>query len=366
MRRFAGALKCVLPVAALVSLGAAIAFGPGAAVRRGENDFLAFYAGGRLLSTGQLYDVQATWNLHRELVGKVMPALVFVRLPVFALPYAALAKLPYLTAYWVFQGLSVLALLISVALLAGRSKDIPYLAALSLPALCALGSGQEVCFLMLILVLALELFDRDRDFAAGLVLSLCAIKFHLFWLLPLGLVLARRWRTLAGGAVGGAAILGASFAVAGASWPREFFSLIASPRVHPNLGAMGSLRGLMYAFGMEASWWAWLLYLVPVALMLYLSWRATQPRTILAYVLAAGLLTGAHAYIHDFALLLVVYAVLAEGLAKRVRFTFQLALLPFLYYGLIAGPPYNALVPLALCGLMFLWAGGNRQVKYVI
>lgn len=366
MQRVGAALKSVLPVVALVSLGLAIAFGPGAAVRKGENDFLAFYAGGRLLSTGHLYNVEATWKLHQELVGTVFPALVFVRLPVFALPYAALAKLPYLTAYWVFQSLSVLALLASVALLARRSKDVPYLAALSLPALCALGSGQEVTFLMLILALALELFDRERDFAAGLVLSLCAIKFHLFWLLPLGLVIARRWKTLGGGAMGGALLTGASFAVAGPGWPREFLALITSPRVHPNLGAMGSLSGMLYALGADRAWWTWLVYLVPVALFIVLAWRSRDERTILAYALAAGLLCGGHAYIHDFALLLVVYAILAQLLSKPARMAFQLVLLPFVYAGLIAGAPYNVAVPLALTVLIVWWAAKSRAEKNLI
>jgi hypothetical protein len=366
VRGLTAALRSVLPVVALVSLGAAIAFGPGAAVRRGENDFLAFYSGGRLLGNGQLYDVQASWKLHQELVGKVMPALVFVRLPVFALPYVALAKLPYLMAYWLFQSLSVLALLGSVALLARRAKEVPYLAALSLPALCALGSGQEVTFLMLILALALVLLDRDRDFAAGLLLSLCAVKFHLLWLLPLGLVIDRRWKTLAGGAVGGAALVGASFVVAGANWPRQFLALISSPGVHPNLGAMGSLHGLLYAFAAEAAWWRWLVYLVPVALFVYLAWRTRDPRIVLGYALVAGLLTGGHAYIHDFALLLVAYAVLAEDFSKPLRMAFQLLLLPFVYYGLIAGAPYNTLVPLALVGLMAGWTIHKQRAKYLI
>lgn len=366
VRGLGAALKSVLPVAVLVCLGLAIAFGPGEAVRKGENDFLAFYSGGRLLATGQLYDVEATWNLHRELAGKVMPALVFVRLPVFALPYAALARLPYLTAYWIFQGLSAAALLAAVALLARRAKDVPYLAALSLPALCALGSGQEVTFLILILALALEFLDRGWDFAAGMVLSLCAIKFHLFWLLPLGLVMHRRWKTLAGGAAGGAVLVGASYAVAGAGWPREFLALITSPRVHPNLGAMGSLRGMLWAFGVEPAWWVGLACLLTAALAVYLMWRAREPQAVLAYALAAGLLTGGHAYIHDFALLVAAYAILAAGLPKPARIAFQFVLLPFLYCGMIAGAPYNALVPLALLGLMLLWAVGSRQVKCLI
>jgi hypothetical protein len=195
---------------------------------------------------------------------------------------------------------------------------------------------------------------------------LCAIKFHLFWLLPLGLLMHRRWKTLAGGAAGGAVLVGASYAVAGTSWPGEFLALITSPRVHPNLGAMGSLRGMLWAFGVESGWWVWLACLLTAALSVYLLWRAREPQTVLAYALVAGLLTGGHAYIHDFALLVAAYAILAAGLPKPARIAFQFVLLPFLYCGLIAGAPYNALVPAALLGLMTSWAVGSRQVKCLI
>ena len=58
-----------------------------------------------------------------------------------------------------------------------------------------------------ILGLALLWMTRGRDFAAGLLLALCSIKFHMFLLLPLVLLIHRRWAVLRGGLVGGAILL---------------------------------------------------------------------------------------------------------------------------------------------------------------
>jgi hypothetical protein len=154
--------------------------------------------------------------------------------------------------------------------------------------------------------------------------------------------------------------------VAAATWKGEFLVLIARPGVHPNLGAMGNLRGLHYAWGAPTAWWSRLVYLAPVALSVYLDWRERESRTMLGYARVAGLLTGGHAYIRDFALLLVVYSVMALKIPKEVRIAFQQMLLPFVYYGLIVGSPYNALAPAALAGLMACWAINARRAKSLI
>jgi hypothetical protein len=85
---------------------------------------------------------------------------------------------------------------------------LPYLPERWLPLLCELHSSQEVTLLMLMLALARVFLDLGRNFAAGVLPSPCAMKFHLF----------------CAGSAGprdGPALVGASFAVAGASENRE-------------------------------------------------------------------------------------------------------------------------------------------------
>src|SRR5260370_1248805 len=63
-----------------------------------------------------------------------------------------------------------------------------------------------------------NLAGRKLDFWAGMALCLCAIKPHLFILMPLVVIPQRRWRILAGAAVGGTILLALSFLVGGPNW----------------------------------------------------------------------------------------------------------------------------------------------------
>ena len=64
---------------------------------------------------------------------------------------------------------------------------------------------------------------HSRPFLTGLVLALCAAKFHLFP--PLLLWRHRLWQGLVAGA---AALLAISFAVAGRHWPLEYAAIMSN------------------------------------------------------------------------------------------------------------------------------------------
>ena len=87
-----------------------------------------------------------------------------------------------------------------------------------------------------------------RTFLASAVLSLLAIKFHLFFLLPVPFLLRREWRILAGAAAGGSLLLIISFAVVGGELGAKYLRLVMDPAVitgtinKPNLH--GVLAGL--------------------------------------------------------------------------------------------------------------------------
>ena len=67
----------------------------------------------------------------------------------------------------------------------------------------------------MLLALALRLDAAGLGFGAGFVLSLSAIKFHLFLLLPLLVITQGKQRVLAGLTVGAAALEALSFIAAG-------------------------------------------------------------------------------------------------------------------------------------------------------
>ena len=81
----------------------------------------------------------------------------------------------------------------------------------SLPAMTSFMSGQDTPFILLWMALAAMLTRRGHRFSAGLVLSLCQTKFHLFLPLWLILIAGQHWRFLVGMVAGngGLALAGA-------------------------------------------------------------------------------------------------------------------------------------------------------------
>jgi hypothetical protein len=81
----------------------------------------------------------------------------------------------------------------------------PYLGLLGMifyPVLTTLALGQSSILLLVILTLGYLLLSRNRDFAAGLVLALAAIKFQYVLIIVGLLVIGRRSRLMAGFALG--------------------------------------------------------------------------------------------------------------------------------------------------------------------
>jgi hypothetical protein len=97
-----------------------------------------------------------------------------------------------------------------------------------------LGDGTDTLFLFLWLVLWHRLEAKYRPTWAGLALSLCIAKFHLFLLLPLALVRHRRWSEIRGSAIGISILLTVSFIGAGWRWPAEYFRVLTLPELNPS------------------------------------------------------------------------------------------------------------------------------------
>ena len=84
---------------------------------------------------------------------------------------------------------------------------------------------------------------RGRDVVAGAVLSLCAIKFHMFLLLPVVLLVHRRWQVLKGGLIGGLILLAISFLSEGVRWPMQYARLLLSSELDPCIDLHAECEG---------------------------------------------------------------------------------------------------------------------------
>jgi hypothetical protein len=92
--------------------------------------------------------------------------------------FSAISTIPFAAAKWVWEGLVLL--LVSVSLLLITRPSVRKLLALQTPIISTLHNGQTNPFMLLGLVTWLTLALKQRDLLAGVALSLTAIKPQLF------------------------------------------------------------------------------------------------------------------------------------------------------------------------------------------
>jgi hypothetical protein len=204
---------------------------------------------------------------------------------------------------------------------------------------------------------AYALARRDRDFAGGAVLGLGLIKFHLFLMWPLALLLQKRWRMLAGACAAAASELLLSLALAGPAGMAKYFALLRMTdlrRLSPSPELMINARGLALNLGIDHPAVIGLLTAAVVILTAAACWRAPLWRWVAA-ASAGSLLVVPHVYGYDAGLLLVGLwlAIFESGKGTRwprIAATALLTPLPLLLG--LAGAPWAAATPLALLAFL--------------
>ena len=253
---------------------------------RGWSDWLAFATGGRLVvaTPAALYSMPAQAAMQAQILGHPTvsgyfayanaPLLALFASPVAALPAAASA--PLWTAFLLICFAA--AVLVGARLLPARwprpQRIAVALALLSTGAVVqSLGYGQLVAIAMLGLLLALDRVRRHGDSAiAGLLLGVVAVKPQYVWLVPVVLICARLWRTLAGFGLAAAVWLASTLAVVGVhgsvAWvtdfiPQQFTGQISQGNALPGMLAQSGLpgfagfRGAVLCAGVAVAvmWW---------------------------------------------------------------------------------------------------------------
>jgi hypothetical protein len=323
-------------------------------IRIGGNDFLDLYAGGKLVTDPGLYNPARVEQVQWAAAGVSGPAFLFSRPPAFAALLAPLALLPYRTAYFVFQALSLLAVVLAVLLWPAREDrgPIAFACCWSVPLSAAFANGQDVPFLLLWLSIVARLIDR-RPALAGIVASLCMAKFHLFLLLPLWILSQKRWRFGAGLAGGLLACLAASFALQGPDWIQRYIHLVRNPIEDTDQATMRNLHGLCAAFGLPLA-----VELALCGAVAWFVWRACHrdPESAWLATLTGGLLVSRHAYMQDCVILLplLVATLRAERNALPVRALAGILLLPALYMPLPDAWRATAIVPALMLALVVM------------
>jgi hypothetical protein len=348
-----------LPV--LLGLTFLLLLGYGQRVRmlKGQNDFVAFYTGAKLAGTPDLYSRDANVRTIHDLLGFTQLGVTYIRPPFYASLLKPLSFLPYRAAYAIFLLATFSCALWFVIYFSKECRELPLFAALGIPLLVPLLNGQDTPFLLAAVGAMIVLSRKEKDFLAGIALSLCAIKFHLFFFVVGLLIIKRRWRILAGGAAGSAALFAVGFLVAGPDSLGQWIKVLRDPWITPGPEGLPNIHGLVLTLGGDLRSELILTGIV-CAGFLWLSRRAENFELMFAASLVCGLLTSFHSGSADDILLFPAF-VLTLGATKDpfLRVVSAFLLMPIPYFLVFAGSPYSIILPAAL----FLWllAAGLAQ-----
>ena len=195
-----------------------------------SSDFVSFYAAGKLTLAGTpalAYDQAAHYLAEQRATAPGMPYQFFFYPPVFLLPCAGLATLPYLVAYGVFQ-------LVTLTLFLGAMHGIlaykgwAWIApVLAFPAVFwNIGVGQNA-FLAAALYGGFTLLIDRRPIKAGVLLGMLCYKPHFGLLAPFALAGGKHWRALFAASGTFAALVGTSILTFGVDTWKAYFAAFA-------------------------------------------------------------------------------------------------------------------------------------------
>jgi hypothetical protein len=292
-------------------------------------DFPAFYNAGRIINEyprGSLYDRELQQTLYQEIApaAAARTNLFFAYTPFFALFFAPLALLPYLTAFacWVLISLVLFTVgfrltWIAASLPVRDFKNGLVLALGFLPFYSwCLFTGQTSAFGFFWLALAIYLDRKGRRFLSGCALAMLLYKPTLLLLIVPMLLVTKRWRTLAGFGVGAAVLSLISLALIGFSGIPQyldtlaFFSRAKATGLHLPWLDVDAFSFFLPLLGKHA-WLAVLILTAVAAPFLLRAWRR-DPEGSFALAITWTLVLNFYVVIYD-STLIILAAVLSAG-----------------------------------------------------
>jgi len=211
--------------------------------------------------------------------------------------------------------------LLSTLALSRLTRLVFLLAALtSFPFIVNLEQGQSSGVVMLALALGIGLLKKDHDLPAGLAFGLLVLKIQWLPVLLLVLLWKRRWRTLAGMATTGSALLLLSVLTAGTAWIPDYLQLLVRAQQYARELLLdpwyshsfpGGLTALIGRGTDDAVRLANLFLTLGLVVLLLFLWREKwEPSTrrwdgLMATTLLVALLTNLQLNTHDLSLLVL-------------------------------------------------------------
>ena len=274
------------------------------------HDFLNLYAGASLARDGafaQMHAPEVQLQREREYAPQLPELVPFVRPPFYALLLAPLAWLPFGAAFWAWLAVQAAALAGTWAWAFRRwGADALIFGSMYLPTALGIAHGQDCVLLLSIVLGTYTLADREKHFLSGMILGAGLIKFHLFLLWPLALLIQRRWKMLAGACVSVAMEALVSLLLAGPGGIAKYVALLRMSdlrHLSPSPELMIDARSIALNLGIDNLAVTGLLIAAAVLLTVAACWRAPLWRAVAA-ASAGSLLVAPHVYGYDAGLLL--------------------------------------------------------------
>jgi len=265
---------------------------------RFTSDFYSFWAGAQLVGP-DLYNPAAAEAIQHTVSPKVDKKR-YIRPPFYAVALWPLGKLPFPVAYVLWQILNMAAVIAFVRIWRFQPAAC-VVCAIFLPLDWSFGIGQDAPLMLLILAAGARWVERKQPLAGGAMLSLCAIKPHLFAFIPVVLAAQKRYKALAGMLAAGAALFLISAAVMGFAWPLAFLRAATENEstISPRLLGVSGLLARLHAPG-----WATPFASLSGAAIVFLATRGKNWLPSLAFAAAAGAAFAPHALAYDASLFL--------------------------------------------------------------
>ena len=350
-------------------------------------DFSNTYVAGRYILDGRPeapFDPQQQFERARQIFGAQTPMYGWHYPPFFHFVAAPLALLPYLAAFAVWQGVTLILYLLAMRAIAaggsreqGTAADGTWLLALAFPAVFVnLGHGQNGFLTAALIGFALLWLDR-RPIVAGILFGLLAYKPQYGLLIPLVLAATGRWRTIfAAAATVALLILAVTLAFGIETW-RAFFASAGFSREVLEHGGRWHMIQSVYSWVRLWGGSVALAYAVQgivtlaVAAALVWLWRSGAAFALKAAALCIGvLLATPYSIDYDMMLLAPAIAFLAVHGRQHGFAPYAISALAGVWAVPLAARsvaqatfiPIGVIAMLALFALVLHWARGDRLV----
>jgi hypothetical protein len=336
-----------------------------------KHDFLGFYTASYFARHGQLdrlYDPAALAQFQETIAPENSYVIPFSRPRFYAQVLSPLSLLPYRTAFAAWVSCQAALLLGCWAWFAARfGPDALIMAAFFFPAGIGIAHGQDAVVLLVLAIASYAAFEGKNQALAGMLIGCMLFKFHLILLLPVAMLVQRRWKMLQGFALAAASLAAVELWIGGGSGIADYAHFLMRrdiPGLNPGEQMMVNIHSLLINLGMDTAGGRLTLSLIAIVLVMAGMntaewWRATASAGLGSAVLLP------HTYQYDLTwTLLPLLCIAFLSTDKPVRVSILPLLTPFPYLLNLAGMPWSGAT--SLCLLLVLganaWVVRGQQV----